>query len=499
MRAVNVAFNIYVASSAGEVAMGLYSLILGVYSFFLTFAASSINLGVTRLISEADGKNDPYLASRCMKISLMFCTLTGGVATFIMLISSKLISYKFIDGMCLMSIKVMAFSLLPISLCSCISGYFTAKRQVKLSSFLLTFINALKIIITIFLLNIFIPSGDEYACLALSLGLTSCEILSCTANMILYLIHRTKHKAEIIKASDVNNKEILKSLTSITLPVTFASAVRSLLTSFSHMLIPKGLKIYGNSMSSALSSYGLLQGVVLPLVLFPSAIISSYSGLLIPEVSECRVRGDFKRLSRISYRILTISLFFSIAVSGVMAFLAYDIGNTVYSSHEVGDYIKKLAPLIPIMYIDSSVDAILKGMNKQIYSMAVNIIDAATACIIIFILVPKIGVYGYIISIYVTEILNTTLSLTGMIKCARPNLKIFHQVVLPIFSICTSTYISNLILKILHHPFSPIVELILHISLVLILYAVFMILTRAFGKDEKEIFFEALIKKKEQT
>ena len=495
MRGVGVAFNIYVSSKAGTVAMGLYSLILGVYGFFITLAVCGVNLGVTRLVSEALAKNNIPLARKSVRTSLVFCTFCGLFASLILFFLSPYIASEILcDSRCEISLRAMSLSLLPISICSCLSGYFTAVRRVKLSSAISTLIQILKIFITIALLSLLMPYGEEYACLSLVLGLTLCEILSLIVSFILFLADRRKH-LKLTTGKDTDTPPISKKLLSITLPVTVASCLRSLLSSLSHILIPRGLKRSGSSWSAALSSYGLICGVVLPLVLFPSAFISSFSGLLIPEVSECRVQGDFIRLRRICYRILTIALFFSIGVAGIMAFLSSDIGLTIYKSAEAGDFIRILAPLIPIMYIDSAVDAILKGMGKQVYSMIVNIADAGTACIIIFLLTPKFGIYGYIISIYATEILNTTLSLIGMIRCVSPKLKIFHQVCLPIICICGATLVSNIILRRIYHPFGDFIELILHILLVVMLYGVFLLITKAIGRDEKEVIYHSLIKK----
>lgn len=494
MRGIGVVFNIYVSRTAGNVAMGLYSLILGVYGFFITIACCGINLGVTRLVSESLGKNDIPLAKRAMRTSLAVCASSSICAMLILIFAAPFISEKILlDARCTLSLRVMALSLPPLAICSCMSGYFYAVRRVRASSAVMTLMQIAKIFITVALLKLLTPYGEEYACLALVGGVTVCEMLCLASNIFLYALDRKKLKGSSCP-SDAPQKT-LGALLSITLPVTVASCARSLLSSLSHALIPRGLKRHGSSWSAALSSYGLLQSVVLPLLLFPSAFISSFSGLLIPEVSECRVHNDKRRLSRISYRILTISLFFSICVSGIMAFLARDIGVTVYKSFEAGRYIRILAPLIPIMYIDSAVDAILKGMGKQVYSMIVNIIDAGSACLIIFFALPKFGIYGYILSIYVTEILNTVLSLVGMIKCARPHMRAWHQVFLPILCICGATAVANAILHITYHPYSPVFELILHIALVIILYGIFMLLTNAIGKDEKEVLYQSLIAK----
>ena len=51
--------------------------------------------------------------------------------------------------------------------------------------------------------------------------------------------------------------------------------------------------------------------MVLPVVLFPSAFISSFSGLLVPEVAESNARGDEARIARLAEKIITPALVFS--------------------------------------------------------------------------------------------------------------------------------------------------------------------------------------------
>ena len=49
MRTVSVAFNIYVSGRVGAEAMGLLSLITGVYGFAVTLATSGIHLATVRI------------------------------------------------------------------------------------------------------------------------------------------------------------------------------------------------------------------------------------------------------------------------------------------------------------------------------------------------------------------------------------------------------------------------------------------------------------------
>ena len=52
MRAVGVSFNVYIANKIGATGMGLFSLIMSVYNFGVTFACSGINLAATKIVSE---------------------------------------------------------------------------------------------------------------------------------------------------------------------------------------------------------------------------------------------------------------------------------------------------------------------------------------------------------------------------------------------------------------------------------------------------------------
>ena len=236
--------------------------------------------------------------------------------------------------------------------------------------------------------------------------------------------------------------------------------------------------------------------MALPLILFPSAFIAAFAGLLIPEISECCIQRNTARLSRVSYRALGMALIFSIGVAGIMLFYSNELGRLIYKSDEVAHYIKVLAPLIPIMYIDGAVDAILKGSGHQVYSMNVNIADTLTACLFALFLIPKIGIWGYIISIYATEILNTTLSLMKMMSISKIRVKVIHQVAMPILCVVGATNLSRLILYCVSLPVSDVAALALGISLTAVIYVILLNLTRTIGKDEKEFLNAALLSEK---
>lgn len=498
IRGISVVFNIYVSNVAGSEAMGLFSLIGSVYGFAITVAASSVNLGTARLVSDALGTSDLALAKKTASKALKYCIVTGGSATVLLLAFSKAISeYVLGDLRACRSLQILALTLLPIAICSCLSGYFTAVRRVKATAAVQIIVQLSKIAVTAMFLSFFAELGAEEACISLVIGITASEVLSLLITFILYLHDKSKQLNDTCHGEDANvSDNITRKLLSITVPVTFSACIRSALTAIQHVLIPRGIAASGSSWANALSSYGALHGMALPLLLFPQAFVSSFSGLLIPEISECHVQQNFDRLKRVSFRSMTLSLIFSIGVAGIMIFFSQQLGMIIYNSEETALYIRVLAPLIPVMYVDSATDAILKGSGYQVYSMNVNIIDTLTSCILAITLIPKMGIWGYVISIYATEILNTSLSMAKMISVSGIKPKIIHQVAMPILCIIGATNISRLIFSFIKASLKPWAALAFNIAVSVLIYILLLRLTHTVGSDELEFINASLMSEK---
>ena len=303
---------------------------------------------------------------------------------------------------------------------------------------------------------------------------------------ILFSVYAKRSKKDTPKSvtHETETRRLPKKLLSIALPVAMSACARSGLISLEHVLIPIGLRKSGSSREHALAAYGTLQSMALPIILFPSALISSFSGLLVPEITECRVKNNTRQIQYISERMLQLSLLFSIGVAGVMIFFSREIGDVIYPGKNTDKYIWLLAPLIPIMYVDSGVDAILKGMGKQLYSMIVNIVDAALSVILVWTLLPKYGIYGFIITIYVTETVNTVLSIFKLINISHIKPKLCKWILGPLFCIVGATCTARLLLPSPDLLPSSALTLTLHIILVTALYFLYLTLCRVLDKED---------------
>ncbi len=91
------------------------------------------------------------------------------------------------------------------------------------------------------------------------------------------------------------------------------------------------------------------------------------------------------------------------------------------------------------MYIDMTVDGILKGLDQQVRVMRISILDAALSALLVWILVPRYALAGYLITIFAGEIVNFYLSLRALLRIADVRLHIMRDVALPILCICAAT------------------------------------------------------------
>lgn len=418
MRTVSVGFNVYVSNKIGSEGMGLFSLITGVYGFALTLATSGVNLAVTRLISECMSRDDRHRARIIMRYAAIYCLFFGGLAASLLWGFSLPIGTHLLDDIrTVRSLRIFAISLPLMSLSSALNGYFTAVRRVYKNAVVGVLEQWCKMILISFLLSLLMPSGIEYACIALVLGGAVSEILSCLIMIILWLYEK-KHRLYLDKAPIKDrgaDDDALFSILGISLPVAFSSYARSALLTVEHALIPKGLKKSGVSHSASLAAYGKIQSMAFPIVLFPSAFLTSFSGLLVPELSECLERNNKRQIAYIASRVFQFTLMFSIGVSGILICFSDEISRVIYPNEDIARYVSVFSALVPVMYLDSAVDAMLKGLGHQVYSMNVNIIDSGLSVLLVWLLLPRYGIGGYIFTLFVTEILNARLSVSKLL------------------------------------------------------------------------------------
>lgn len=428
MRTVAMLFGAFVTRSVGAEGVGLYTVVMTVYGFAVTFATAGISLTVTRLVAGAIGEGRESGVGGILRGALLYSFAFGTVGTLLLFFGADFIGVHILSDMrAVPSLRVLAVSLLPTALSSVFSGYFVGVKRVGANAAAQVFSQAVRIVGTAALVLYTSCEGTENSVTLLALGLTLTESLSFLLVFIEFLCDRRKYGKRSHKAVVE-----LSPVASMAVPLALSAYVRSVLLTVEHILIPKRLRDRGEDGTEAYAHYGTLHGMALPMVLYPMTPLSSFSGLLVPEFAECSSRRDGAAMSRIASEAMNTTLSYATLAAVFLLAFSEELGYIIYNSYDAGYYIGVLAPVVPIMYLDHVTDAMLKGIGEQVFSMWVNITDSILSVLLVWVLIPRMGIMGYAVVIVAMEGYNFILSVLRLRKRIKFGISPVRAVLLPL-------------------------------------------------------------------
>lgn len=444
MRTVAVWFGAYVSGNIGKEGMGVYSLVMSVYSFAITLATSGVHLAVTRTLSESLGKGDLSGAKSAMCHCLLYAAAFGSLASGILLLFARPIGVYFLrDPRTIAALRLLGASMLPFALSSAMNGYFIARRRVKYNAACQMLEQVTRITATILLLAWAKPKGLAHITFALVLGGVVSEILCFLSMGIAYLLDFSKIQGGYSKKIQISS---IKQVFSIASPVAFSAYIRSGLLTLEHALIPVAIQKFGRSRGEALADYGLLQGMALPIVLYPAALLFAVAGLLVPEFAEHRAKGEKTAILRLCKKVFAVTSAFGFGAMALLVTFSRELGILTYSSYEVGNYVFCLAFVLPVMFLDHVTDCALKGVGEQVWTMWVNIADAVVSILFVLLLLPRMGIFGYVIVIILAELVNFAFSYGRLLRVTGHRPSLSKNLFLPLLSAGVAFFLTRLCL-----------------------------------------------------
>ena len=126
---------------------------------------------------------------------------------------------------------------------------------------------------------------------------------------------------------------------------------------------------------------------------------------------------------------------------------ARELGLVIYNSEEVGFLLLVLAPLMPIMYVESVVDGMLKGLNQQVSSLKYMLLDSSSRIVLILFLVPSRGMEGFLFIMVLSNLLTCFLNTHRLLSVTGMKLKWSTWILKPVLAMCTGAASVLLLIK----------------------------------------------------
>lgn len=473
LRMAGIFFRVWMAAALGAEGMGLYQVIFSVYVLASTFATSGICTAVTRIVTERLAVGDPTGAKRTLRISIWISLIIAAITSAVIIFFAKPISiYLINDARAESSLKILCFGLPFMGACSCIRGYFLARRNTLSPSLCQILEQIVRMTVIVLLVGKFSHMGLEATSAAVLAGDAAAEAASAIVIWLIYKIDFAKIKSRT--QNKLSHRSAFKELFRISTPISAGRYLHTALRTAENLLTPSCLSRYSASQSTALEQFGMIKGMALPLLLFPASLLSSVSTLLVPEMTEAVAEKNTRVIRAAVEKVFYITSVISFLISGIFFTAATPIGTAVYKSDSVGYLIRALAPLIPFMYIDLIGDGILKGLDQQTILLRNNVSDSIIRIIMVLVFVPKYGMQGFLGVMLFSNVFTAVLSVIRIVKVTgiKFNYKIYCW--RPLFSVVSA----SAIMEYICHPLleNTYLYIILTATGIILLYFAFMIL-----------------------
>lgn len=449
LRVLGIVLKVWLAAVIGSEGIGLYHLIFSVFVLCTAFANAGIPTAVTRMIAESFAKNDTNGAFRIIKRAIGISLVFSLISFIVLNVFSGFICNNVLhDERAFISLKIMCFSF-PFLACSAVfKSYFFARRKITVNSVSVILEQILRIILCFLIVSKFVKNGIAAAAAGIVLSDTAAEVISFVFMLVCFVLDSKKHTLN----SDTPQKTgETKELLRISFPLLLSRYCTSVLRTGENVLVPKTL-IMTLSYSTALSRFGAVKGMALPVLFFPSSILNALSALLLPEMSEAVAKNKPFIIKNAVKKTLQTTWLLGVIFSAIFFFCGENIGRIIYKDTVSGELIKILSVIVPLMYLDSICDGILKGLDQQKFTFFTAVSDSLLRIVLIVIFVPRFSMNGFLAIMILSNAYTCFLHVGKLLKLTSIKLKPIKDIILPIFYAVVICYICNRAFAFLSHP-----------------------------------------------
>ncbi|MBP3313291.1 MAG: oligosaccharide flippase family protein [Oscillospiraceae bacterium] len=422
LRSVSLLFQVYLSRTIGAAGMGKMQLVLTVGGFAMTLGTSGVRVAAMNLTARERGLDHPAGVKKAITSCLLYGLFASLLAGTLLYFLAPTLANTFVgDGSVLPAIWLMALSLPLNCACAVLSGCYTALGKIRRMVWTDILERVTSIFFTVLLLQYWADGRMSRICCAVIGG---SELATGISFLILFIA--LFRELRCIRGAE--QVKMRGRLIRLCIPLALSDYLRSGLSTLEQFLIPRGLSKNPATVDSSMADYGTVSGMVFPVLMFPAALFYSLSDLLVPELSRCRAKGRMLRIRGICTRSLRVGFVFSAMVSGLLFLLAPALGQSLYHSRSAGQYLRVFAPMILMLYPDALTDGMLKGLGEQVASVRYNTITAACDVVLLFLLLPPLGMGGFVLTFLLTHGLNFFLSLRRLKMVAGLSLPWHHAI-----------------------------------------------------------------------
>ncbi len=414
--------------------MGIYQISLSVVGLLMTITASGIPITVSRLMVKY--KAERITENRYTTVSSgLFLSLAISLPIVVfLLIFPSFLSFVFTDELCSKLLNVILPGVTITSLYAVIRGYFWGEKKFLTYSIIELLEEIVMIIVGIFLISNAVSIYDGV--IKAGYAVLFSYVFSFITAFLLYFLNGGRLQ---------NPFKELKPLFSSSSPITVMRTTTSLINTLIAIILPMQLVLSGLSSQEALSRYGELSGMSIPLIYIPSTIIGSIALVLVPELSDNFYRHNDVTLKNNIEKAIKCSVFIACLIIPSFIALGKDLGVLLYSNENAGIYVSRACIIMFPMSITLITTSMLNSLNLEKKTLFYYLIGAGVLLLCIYFLPKYIGVYSLILGLLLSYIITSLFNLILLKKTCKKPPKITAFLIASLVFILPSTLLCYLL------------------------------------------------------
>lgn len=415
-------YRIFLSRTIGASGLGLYQLIFPVFGLCLAISASGIQTAISRFVaSEKNGRRYLYVGL------IISGTLALFLSLFLYLLAPWIATDILKEPRTLDLLRVMVFAILPACIHSCFNGYYYGRKISVVPSSCQIIEQLVRVFGTLLIYQVLLEQGLPLEPIHAVWGLVISELAGLFINVTAFL----GMKQECEEDTDtmlsqkyplfhgINNIAVFyssaRALGYLAIPLTLNHVLMTLSHSLENLLLPQQLVAFGYTADEALGHFGILTGMALSVIFFPSAITNSLSVLLLPRISETKAKDDMCGVLETIKGAVCCGVALGSLCTFIFLFSADWFGTYIFDNTLAGFYIRFLSILCPFMYTSSLLSSIVNGLGNANLTLACNLTGCVIRLLSIWLLVPIYGMHAYVISMIVAAVV-VTIALVIVVK-----------------------------------------------------------------------------------
>ncbi|HHT50470.1 MAG TPA: polysaccharide biosynthesis protein [Eubacteriaceae bacterium] len=464
-------YRIILVRLIGAEGLGLFELISPITMLVFTMVGSGVPIAIIRLITQSIANNKKYESIKIVEYTSLIMFFVSLLLSIILFLGAPFIANSILrDERLLIPLYIFAPAIIFPSLAAILRGYFYGIKNVippALSQFLE---QVARIFMVFALLSILYPFKEDKAIIISMVAVVFSEFIGLLLLIYFFKINK-KNSLVNSRTEKLPFLSTMGKFSTIALPITLSRVVNSLLRVATSIIIPSRLMVSGLDNPTALSKYGEINGMAIPLLFLPYTLTSALVMNLIPRISEAIERKNFTILNLYADKAFHLVFFIALPLSGIFYAYSNEIFSILYASSN-GLYLAQLSMATLFLCIYQISASILQGIGKQMISTIVYVLGMSLQLILNYILValPKYQITGYILSYLLTNFLISIVNFILVLYFAKVKINYKKWILLPGLSCLLALLFSKFSLKYLLLNFNENIAFFITILIIGITY-----------------------------